>query len=122
MTWSRRRGQPRSEKAKKVERKLTSFTSSLRRSGTQTNTGTAVVATKHTNDFKVFSAKKFEGMLGAFSLLPPFPPQISADSSFSFPHRPHTTLSVLRQARRPHSHPQSCEVARRSRLESGDDG
>ncbi|GAA5857257.1 hypothetical protein JCM8547_009401 [Rhodosporidiobolus lusitaniae] len=31
--------------------------------GTQTNTGTDVVATEHTDEFRVFSAKKFAGML-----------------------------------------------------------
>ncbi|GAA6036871.1 hypothetical protein JCM8097_006324 [Rhodosporidiobolus ruineniae] len=37
-------------------------------SGGQTNTGTAVVATEHTNEFRVFSAKKFEGMLDPTAL------------------------------------------------------
>ncbi|GAA5902209.1 hypothetical protein JCM6882_006729 [Rhodosporidiobolus microsporus] len=31
--------------------------------GSQVNTGTAVVATEHSDEFRVFSAKKFEGML-----------------------------------------------------------
>ncbi|GAA6005708.1 hypothetical protein JCM10207_005302 [Rhodosporidiobolus poonsookiae] len=31
--------------------------------GVHTNTGTGIVATEHTDEFKVFSAKKFEGML-----------------------------------------------------------
>ncbi|GAA5831888.1 hypothetical protein JCM11251_003921 [Rhodosporidiobolus azoricus] len=36
---------------------------SLGLSGSQVNTGTAVVASAHTDEFRVFSAKKFEGML-----------------------------------------------------------